>query len=335
MIRHRIGAELARRVAAEVPEWAALVQRAQAHYTRYGQALDFRQAAFPGESEVERKARLADARSCWKPIRRILRDLQRHKCAYCEQTLPGGEPGLAHFHVEHIRPVRGAMRWKTDAYTGEAIPARWQTRRGRHYKQTPTPGDGYPWLAFDLTNLCAACSVCNVALKGSYYPIAGEPGPRDTDPAALDAVERPLLLRPVGDDGGLSPEDCMTFDGLTPRSWFDPQDPRSEAVAVTVRLLGLSPVATQAGAAGRRELLVERCYALDAAWQRIQAREEAVGRGDEVARAAHDAELGRLRGAAAMQTACVRGLVESFERDPAATAEVMRAVQAVWDQLRG
>lgn len=335
MIRHRIGEELARRVAAEVPEWAALVQRAQAHYAQYGQALDFRQAAFPGESEVARKARLADARSCWKPIRRILRDLQRHKCAYCEQTLPGDEPGLAHFHVEHIRPVRGAVRWKTDAYTGEAIPAQWQARRGRHYKKTPAPGDGYPWLAFDLANLCAACSVCNVALKGSYYPIAGEPGPRDARPAALDVVERPLLLRPVGDDGGLSPEDCMTFEGLTPRSRLDPEDPRAEAVAVTVRLLGLSPVATQAGAVGRRELLVERCYALDAAWQRIQAREQAAGRGDAAARDSHDAELYLLCGAAEKQAACVRGLVESFERDPAATAEVMRAVTAVRNQLRG
>lgn len=333
MIRHRISEELARRVTEEVAEWGPLTERAEAHYLRYGQALSSAQNAHAAETHAEKEARLKAARSCWKPLRRIMRALQKHKCAYCEQALPAGEPGLSAFHIEHIRPTRGASRWKTDAYTSEAIPAGWRERRGRPLVRSPGPRDGYPWLAYELDNLCAACSVCNQALKRNYFPIAGEPGEADADLGTLDRVERPLLLRPVGDDDRLDPDEHLTFEGFAPRSRFTEDDPRTERVRVTVRLLGLSPSAPDEGAEERIELLTGRCNALNAAWAVIRLRELAAQRNDAAAEAEHASELAQLCQVGAAHTACVRALVESFERDPEGTARVMEAVRTARDTL--
>jgi uncharacterized protein (TIGR02646 family) len=119
--------------------------------------------------------------------------LQHNKCAYCERELE-----TAHeLDIEHFRPKNRVQPWPE-----APIP---------HSNGRP---DGYYWLAYEITNYFVACKPCNSGLKRDYFPIAGKAGKEHQRIDSLDAVEKPLLIFPMGlkDD----PEKLIGWLGVIP-----------------------------------------------------------------------------------------------------------------------
>ncbi len=130
----------------------------------------------------------------------------RGKCAYCEDTIAGDQPG----DIEHYRPKKEVrdirnriiMRLENDV-------------------QTPHPG--YYWLAYDWKNLLASCNSCNRRRlptsqqqgKGNRFPVDGDYAWKPGD----EVDEKPLLLNPLWDDPGehLSIDETGTFSALSAR----------------------------------------------------------------------------------------------------------------------
>ncbi|MCF0212515.1 MAG: hypothetical protein HUK17_06455 [Bacteroidales bacterium] len=103
-------------------------------------------------------------------VKKRLRDDQRGKCCYCEQTRGGG-----FFDVEHYRPKKQCQQAK-------GMPIM----------------DGYAWLENDWDNLLYCCNECNRSNKGSQFPLR-DPNARDIDHQDI-SQEQPLLLNPYFDE---------------------------------------------------------------------------------------------------------------------------------------
>lgn len=128
-------------------------------------------------------------------VKKALTDVFGRKCAFCESTLLGTQPG----DIEHYRP------------------------KGMVLVEDPTTGLkkqflGYYWLAAKWSNLLIACADCNrprtqldhdmtnrVIGKSTYFPLAIE-ALRAKGPNGLH-LEKPLLLNPCVDN----PSDHLVF----------------------------------------------------------------------------------------------------------------------------
>lgn len=118
-------------------------------------------------------------------VKQALLKAQHGKCAYCETRVVRD-----YGQVEHYRPKAG-----------------WKQKRG---DKPVTPG--YFWLAFEWTNLCVSCAMCNDAgHKGNLFPLSKSDAratPQDPDHAS----ERPLLLDAFTDH----PEQHIGWEGYLP-----------------------------------------------------------------------------------------------------------------------
>ncbi|MBC8083261.1 MAG: hypothetical protein H7Z21_08620 [Hymenobacter sp.] len=114
--------------------------------------------------------------------KKLLKDDQHGKCAYCETRFVHSSPG----DVEHYRPKAG-------------------------YRQSaagPVLGPGYYWLAYEWRNLLFACEDCNRIRKRQLFPLRNDPAGRARSHHHDLAQEVPLLLNPAT---GPDPERHLTF----------------------------------------------------------------------------------------------------------------------------
>jgi hypothetical protein len=185
----------------------------------------WRKAAQRSTDEVKRKLAAGEKvvidGKLYKRPRDVFLRATHDKCAYCEVNLT---QGMIYGDVEHYRP-KGRI---TDD-RGRLIMLR---RRG----EPSRPHPGYPWLAYDPSNLLPSCIGCNRPNilrtrerigKWDQFPVerfrAREPGE--------ETREKPLLLHPVLDD----PADHLTLQLDT--GVLVPKTPRGEC---TIEILGLN-----------------------------------------------------------------------------------------------
>lgn len=154
-----------------------------------------------------------EERVTWSEVKKVFRDLQHEKCAYCERRLDSDPDlptlGSQEHDLEHFRPKSKTIPWKKRALFPEQHV---DFRKGMGRKQ------GYFWLAFELWNWCTSCKRCNSQLKGNRFPLSksGTSGsPTDSVPD-LQETERPLLVYPLG-ELDRDPEQLLEFHGLTVR----------------------------------------------------------------------------------------------------------------------
>jgi 5-methylcytosine-specific restriction endonuclease McrA len=175
----------------------------------------------------------------WGNIRPVFYDLQHGKCAYCERKLPGITHGGSEQAIDHHRPAKRIDEWPTQKPTVVINPT------------------GYYWLAYDLANYVAACGSCNTGLKRNGFPIAGTRGAVAMDIPTLNALEKPLLIFPLGDTDE-NPEDMIKFEGITPMPKLLEADRRERAL-VTIQFFGLADP-------NRSELFRERFEVIEKIW---------------------------------------------------------------------
>ncbi len=182
----------------------------------------------------------------WGELKEKLAEHVFHgKCAYCESRYVSVSPGDA----EHYRP-KGKVTVLDDQGKTQVIEGH----------------KGYYWLAWDWRNLLPACSSCNSSKKLNHFPL-----PRgkkhitkpECDTAALDRLEKPLLLNPYRDD----PAEYLAFDENGSVAAID-GNPRGEA---SIRIYGLD----------RDTLRVERAEELEGAWDHFSRVFQKAGAADE------------------------------------------------------
>ena len=151
-------------------------------------------AAEKRTEEVERKLEAGEAIAIdgklYKRPRQIFLRATHEKCAYCEVNIT---QGMIFGDVEHYRP-KG--RVTDDRGRPVMLRARGEASR---------PHPGYPWLAYDPTNLLPSCMGCNrpnTLLSGERigkwdrFPVGRFRARRPGE----EAREKPLLLHPLFDD---------------------------------------------------------------------------------------------------------------------------------------
>jgi len=114
----------------------------------------------------------------------LLKRVFNGKCAYCESRVVDTSFGDA----EHFRPK------------GAVMVVEGGKRTSARCNGADHPG--YYWLAHDWRNLIPACQECNTMGKANFFPLSRpyvcSPNAA-LSPAALDALEQPLLLHPYRD----------------------------------------------------------------------------------------------------------------------------------------
>ncbi|MBL8933197.1 MAG: hypothetical protein JNM69_01510 [Archangium sp.] len=108
---------------------------------------------------------------------------------------------------------------------------------------------GYVWLAFDHLNYGVSCKTCNSELKGDRFPILGKRGKKGQRNAALDPVEKPCLVLPIGATGA-DPEALLGWNGplVFPKKGLSAEDTLRAKVLIDFFELDT-----------RRDLLEGRC----------------------------------------------------------------------------
>lgn len=152
-----------------------------------------------------------EKRVAWTDIKSVFREIQGHKCGYCERPLSASGSNT---------PAIGGSEHDVEHYRPKARVATWGVRKHAEAPQfdfvwVNQARDGYYWLAFDRWNYCTACKVCNTELKGNRFPIQGAPGGPDLSRSQLDTLEQPLLLFPLGEIDD-DPESHIKFNGVAP-----------------------------------------------------------------------------------------------------------------------
>lgn len=236
----------------------------------------------------------------WGEIKAVFLRLQHNKCAYCERRLASGEVGGSIEHdVEHFRP-KGSI----DVWPVSDSVARYRFATGARFDS------GYYWLAYDPTNFCTACKVCNSVLKRNSFPILRERGRATASPAELDLQERPLLLFPIGtrDD---DPEEVLEFLGINARPRHR-RGVRNHRARVTIDLFGLE---------AREDLRRERAEALAALHNALVLLEHDL----DTESAMQD--IRRLRSASSPHASCVRSACRLYESTPELAIELFQAAR--------
>ena len=127
------------------------------------------------------------------------------KCAFCERKLESVERGKGEQAVEHFRPKGLVKHWELPV--GDAAPT-------IQLSKVDDTNKGYFLLAYHLFNYTASCIPCNSALKGNYFPIAGNYNLQGDDPLGL-IDEKAYLIYPLGDFDD-DPEELIHFAGVSP-----------------------------------------------------------------------------------------------------------------------
>ena len=235
----------------------------------------------------------------WSDVKAVWRNLQRHKCAFCERPLPE-EFGALEVDVEHFRP--------------KAECSQWGSRSGLPAPQFDFPvhvgrSGGYYWLAYDPWNYCATCKTCNSPLKGTRFPILGATGNEGDRAATLLEKEIPVLPYPVGDMDD-DPEDLVAFTGLVAGPKGNQQ--QRQRGQATVEFLQLN---------GREDLKRGRATQLVSIWAQL-VKERA---GDDDAKQEVDDALVSTRRPFA---SCVRSFIRLARADWARAEKLYAAVHA-------
>ncbi|EJT01465.1 AAA family ATPase [Rhizobium sp. CCGE 510] len=147
-------------------------------------------------------------------VRAAIHTLFNGKCAYCES------------------PIGTVATGEVDRYRSRGFSSNLDGSISQ---------DHYWWLAYEWSNLYAACTACG-RCKGRRFPVDGPRAPKETPASEIDAKEKALLLDPCRDD----PDAHLAFDekGLV--------TPLSKQGATTIEVLALN----------RHELVMARRAAL-------------------------------------------------------------------------
>lgn len=242
MIRVRLSqADLLQSIEAEKPGWST--------------------KAAAATTEALRKGGVDENDAIWSAIKNVYIVAQNHKCIYCERPMPKGSDDVetegigVEYDVEHFRPKNRVRPW----------PQKKHLKKRPHidYQAEVHSGSsaGYVRLAFDPLNYCVSCKTCNSTHKADYFPIAGGPEIRLNDRAKMDAVERPFLLFPFGDDGD-DPELFLGWEGIFPRPKAG-AGPDHLRARVVIDFFELDT---------RRELLQGRAGSLVMLWPQLEMR---------------------------------------------------------------
>jgi len=214
MIAYRIGfAELRGRIDAHKPGWMRRAAQATATLLASG----------------------GKAASIWSEVKEVYMRLQGgSKCAYCERKMESLEVGKCEMDVEHFRPKGDVAAWYPSGSTVAcaALPG--------------TGKRGYPALAYHLFNCSATCTPCNRTLKRDCFPVAGVYDFAGTDPRALLATEKPLLIYPLGDFDS-DPESLITFHGASPQTHPGATGHDRDRALVTIEFFGLDDAGGRRG----------------------------------------------------------------------------------------
>lgn len=235
----------------------------------------------------------------WTRVKGVFIKVQHEKCGYCERRLPAVKHGKGEHDVEHFRPKGAVHPWAPKPKPGFTF------RDG--------PSDGYPWLAYELTNYLASCRTCNSALKKNYFPIFAAPAATGTKGAQL-ATEEPLLLNPI-DPNDDDPEAVLTFEGVFVRATARRGRKRHRAIA-TISMFQLNT---------REELLRERAERLYAIWLALLTGDNASSGPDQVAAAA--AILDAYTKPSAPHAASSRRFIELHRDKPETTSALVTEIK--------
>jgi len=202
-------------------------------------------------------AKYDEESSIWSQVKQVYMTLQgESKCAFCERKLESVEHGKGEQHVEHFRPKRQVEAW--------SVPAGLQ-RLGIAPTQPPATNAGYYLLAYDPLNYCAACAPCNSVLKASFFPIDAKAHDfGETDVAALNTREKPLLIFPLGENA-VKAEDLIGFVGMSPCARNPPATHGGRRAFVTIEMFQLDNTA-------RKNLILERCRLIIALFTQLELR---------------------------------------------------------------
>jgi hypothetical protein len=249
--------------------------------------------------------------SIWSEVKAVYMRLQHNKCAYCERRLASEEFGGAIEHdLEHYRPKNTVVAWPT-----EAIAAERDIRF--HFATGDGLDNGYFWLAYEPLNYCTSCKKCNTPLKLNYFPVAAQRGADAVVPEALNEVERPFLVFPLGDLDE-APENIITFDGILaiPRKR---NGPRWRRAKVTIAFFELN---------NREELQRERAECLVALDNALAILESDLP-DDRKQQAQRDIE--RMQSSRSPHASCVRAACEAYVADRSRMIELFQAARDYLD----
>jgi hypothetical protein len=163
----------------------------------------------------------------WSEIKDVFIDLQREKCAFCERKLESKKE----YDVEHFRPKTSVSHWSVSAELAA---------KGVVLNQPANLAveAGYHLLAYHLLNYSVACAKCNSELKNDYFPISGPRASTSDDPISLTAIEKPLLVFPIGNFDE-DPEDVIEFRGPAPQAKAAPGTQKHFRGLLTIAFFGL------------------------------------------------------------------------------------------------
>jgi hypothetical protein len=247
-----------------------------------------------------------ESSSIWSEIKTVYMELQHDKCAYCERQLAGQQDGGTIEHdLEHYRPKNSVPDWPTADMANAGVSFGFSTGSELEH--------GYFWLAYHPFNYCTSCKKCNSPLKSNYFPIAGDRGDTADSPAALNDVERPFLVYPIGQLDE-DPEDLITFVGLIPRP-VKRNGPRWRRAQVTIKFFNLDT---------REELLRERARCLVALDDKFAILDSDV---PESRKTMARADIATLRSPASPHSNCVRSACRVYVDDPDGMIQLFQAAR--------
>ncbi len=242
----------------------------------------------------------------------MYRELQHHKCAYCERELPREPYASGEHDVEHFRPKGRCVPWPPKEWP----PTSGTSARAFDFEIRSGRAAGYPTLAYELDNYATSCGTCNQALKHDAFPIEGGAKARTSALAKLNAEEKPLLLYPIG-RWDSDPETVITFEGV--RAVPAVPNPRARAhrrALVTIEFFQLN---------AREDLTRQRQQVLKSLVDQYRLLALTKDR-DVVAEA--KAQIARLTHPSSSQASCARSFDRLMSTDPVAAFRL-------WDAGRG
>jgi hypothetical protein len=260
--------------------------------------------------------RYSEEEGNWSAVKGAFMDIQKSKCAYCEEEFESKVYGKIYHDIEHFRPKNGVNVWPPKSRLNELRKLGFDFATGGDWSE------GYYLLAYHPFNYATACKVCNSVLKKNHFPIAGPRGIQSDDPRTLKG-EKPYLIYPLGTMDGDDPENLITFNGIYP-----------EAMATKGRKYWRARVTIQLFALDRRERLLkgraERIIALDMA--RTIQRNSATTPEKRQRASEH---LERLKDLDSAHCNCVRCFEALYQKDASEAEKVVAKANDYLSSLKG
>jgi hypothetical protein len=261
--------------------------------------------------------RYSEEKGNWSAVKGAYMDIQKNKCAYCEEEFESKLYGKIYHDIEHFRPKNGVKAWPPKSRRKEFQKLGCDLATGDDWNE------GYYLLAYHPFNYATACKACNSVLKKNYFPIGGPRGAQSANPKTLKG-EKPYLIYPLGSIDGDNPENLITFNGIHPQPKAKNGTHKYWRAWVTIHLFALD---------GRERLLkgrAERIIALDMA--RTIEKNPAVTP-EERQRAADSIE--RLKDPSSAHSNCVRCFDALYQKKPAEAEEIVAKADEYLNSLKG